>query len=314
MSTVKKMWSNEPDWLQKKRQLAQALGGRFPKIDQQEKWLPWQTAPSQTTGWLDHQGNYAAQPLATAVNTYSELLQENLMEKAVRWQDNQLFAAHLSRIDAGQFIYVPDNCQLPAPIRLAPQGIAANPHNVIIVGANSQVTIEETMRLKSAQPLFAATELLLGAGARVVYRRADELRAPAIYSAVHAYQARGAQLLTRMVVANEGDVTLSLANFLDGAASTWDSSVLLQPGRYGRQAFHPVVDGYGAGSHASLTTYIDQLTSDQVKHDQFQTGSGEPLPVTEKTILKAKQGAGWQSADPWLNRYFDYAQVTNGDY
>lgn len=285
----------EPDWLQKKRQLATLLQSRFPVLPGQEKWFPWQPAAcagQKKQGWLRHTDTYTALPLAEAVWDYSELLQENLMEKALRWQDNQLFAGHLANIDGGQFIYVPDDCCLTAPIEFTGQGCLTNPHNVIIVGARSRVTIDERLMIKSAQGLFAGTEILLGAGARVEYRQTNDLRAPAVYTAVHAYQAHGATLNLKLVVANEGAVTVSTSNFLDGAGSTWTTTALLDPGDTGQLHFIPVADGFGQGSHADLTTYVNDQGRGQVKLAPFKTGSGEPLPL-KGTVIKKSAVANW---------------------
>lgn len=312
------IWADEPGWLKKKRQLATVFNDRFPRYNHQERWLPWRLSTCQTTGWLTIQNHYVAQPLAKAVKQYSELLQENLMEKAMRWQENQLFAAHLSHIDVGQFIYVPDNCQLSVPVRLSPMGMATNPHNVIIVGTNAQVIIEENMRLKSPQPMFAATELLLGNGASVTYRRVDSMRAPLIFSAVHAYQARGAHLSTKLAVINEGEVTISLASFLDGDNSAWDAGALLQPGQYGKQSLYPIVSGHGTASRAHLTSYVDQSTGGKVTVNDFRTNSDKSLSITNKLITKSvgqPAPSEWQSDDPWFNDYLlHYASVTNSDH
>ena len=295
MTVKKQAGKAEPDWLQKKRQLATLLQSHFPVLPGQEQWLPWQPTSctgQENGGWLRHVGTYTALPLKEAVWDYSELLQENLMEKALRWQDNQLFAGHLANIDGGQFIYVPDDCQLTVPLEFTGQGCFANPHNVIIVGARSQVTIDERLMVKSAQGLFAGTEILLGAGARVEYRQANDLRAPVVYTAVHAYQAHGATLDLHLVVANQGAVTVSASNFLDGAGSEWTTTALLDPGDTGQLRFIPVADGFGQGSHADLTTYINDQGQGQVKLTPFKTGSGEPLPL-KSTVIRKSGAAKW---------------------
>lgn len=280
------VWNDEPSWLKKKRQLAALLQKRLPEFQQQTKWLPWQQLPTSQEGWLTADGDFTAAPLSVAVNQYSDILQENLMEKAIRWQDNQLFAAHLAHMDGGQFIYVPENTDLSVPVEFTGRGMLTNPHNVIIVGANSRVTIKERLRLKSAQPMFTGTELLIGAGAQVNYQQANELRAPAIFTAVHVYQARGAAVYTDLVAANEGDLTLSLYNFLDGAESTWKADTHLQPGRTGVQEFIPSVDGFGTRSKARLTTYVKETRSGQVKVAKFQPAAGEPLSATNRVVYE----------------------------
>ena len=285
--TADNRWKNEPEWLTKKRQLANTLQKTFRQYPHQEKWLPWQDMGTDQANWLSMIGDFVALPLSVAVDQYSDLLQENLMEKGINWQDNQLFAAHLANLDGGQFIYVTADRQVSTPIEFAGQGMLTNPHNVIIVGANSKVTIKEKLQLKSAQPMFAGTELLVGPGAQVDYEQVNELRAPAIFTAVHAYQARGARLNTRLVVENEGDLTLSLYDFLDGDESTWNGEIYLQPGRTGIHDFIPSVDGFGTGTSAHLTTYVDQNKGGQVQVGKFQPASGEPLSVENQVEMTA---------------------------
>lgn len=290
MSTAENLWVDEPGWLQKKRQLAAQLQERFPKYDGQDKWLPWQQAPTNQEEWLTAADSFQAMPLSMAVRHYSDLLQENMMEKALPWQDNQLFAAHLAAIDGGQFIYVPNNQVIKQPIRFTPRGVMTNPHNLILVGAHSRVTIIEEMRVKNAQPLFAGTEILMGSGAQVTYQQANDLRAPVIFTAVHAYQAHGSHLKTQWQVANAGSVTLSHYSFLDGKDTDWHGTVLLEPGKTGDHRLRPTVDGFGAGSQASLSFYVDESAGGQAAIDQFKTGSGEPLPIKSTTIEKTKAG------------------------
>lgn len=294
-------WDQQPAWLVKKRQLAAALQEQLPRFNGQEKWLPWQRLGNgyQEKG-LVHDDTYYARPLDIAVQQYPELLQENLMEKGLEWQATQLNAAHLANIDGGQFIYVPDNQQVTMTIKFAPQGMMANPHNVIIVGANSQVTIEERMAVKSAQPMFAATELLVGANAKVTYRQANQLRAPVIFQSLNLYQAHGTNVLTQQLIDNEGNVTIYLSNFLDGNGSQWQAQTLLRPHRYGQHLFIPQVDGYGNDSQATLTTYVDVSKGGQVNRQSFKAGNRAPLPVSQQTSTSA--AAEDLPDDSWLNQ------------
>lgn len=287
------MWAGEPAWLTKKRQLAQVIQGRLPKFSGQERWLPWQIKTGgYQENWLVHQGrDFMAAPLTQAVDNYSTFLQENLMEKGISWHDNQLFAAHLANIDGGQFIYVPSNRQVVVPITFAPRGMMTNPQNIIIVGANSEVTLVEKMVVKSAQPLFADTEILVGANARVHFKQNNQLRAPVIFQGLSLYQARGASVRTDQTMENDGDVTIKLSNFLDGDASQWTARAMLNPHEYGRYHFLPQVDGFGKGSQASLTTYFDQDEGGTVLAEPFKPTSGEPLMTNERVITP--QDSDW---------------------
>ena len=148
LKTVQKASQGQPDWLQKKRSLAIMLQKRFALADQQQAWLAkWQQPELVTndeSSLLNHDGDdFVALPINVAVQKYPELLQENLMEKAVRWQDNQLNALHLALMDTGQFIYVPDETKLEKPLKVELVTRSNNPHNLVIVGAGAQVTIIE---------------------------------------------------------------------------------------------------------------------------------------------------------------------------
>ena len=93
-----KIWKQEPAWLEKKRQLAVLLQSRFPTLPTQEEWGDsWQKGTTgMSRGWLSLQeDSLTAMPLEEAVNEYSTLLQENLMEKAIFWQDSQLAALQI---------------------------------------------------------------------------------------------------------------------------------------------------------------------------------------------------------------------------
>ena len=131
LSQVMASCVNAPDWLMKKRQLAVLLQERFKSTPAAEKIMAaWLENPSlaqleqaadeqadadqvtaavpPTTGWVNL-------PLFTAANTYPELLQENLMEKAISWQDSQLNAMHLALLNGGRFIYIPDGTIVKEP-------------------------------------------------------------------------------------------------------------------------------------------------------------------------------------------------------
>ena len=83
----------------------------------------WQKKTTDVSrGWLSLQeDSLTAMPLEEAVNEYSTLLQENLMEKAIFWQESQLAAMHLANIDCGQFIYLRPQVIRPTLIQ-SPKG------------------------------------------------------------------------------------------------------------------------------------------------------------------------------------------------
>lgn len=302
------VWDNEPGWLQKKRQLAALLVGRFPQQRDQEKWLqPWQRglkARVITTGLLRHDGDYVAQPLNRAVNEYSEMLQENLMEKALPWQGGQLNAAHLSRIDSGQFIYVPNDVPLAQPICLTSRTNGSNPHNVIVVGAGSRVTIQETATFTNSGAVYAGTELLMGADATVTYRQFNHFAAGQAYQAVHAYQAQGAHLRLEYGQDSQTNVTSSIYSFLDGPQARWETTIALRACNGYCQQCYPVLDGYGQDTRGRLRV-VGQAVGATLQVTPLRTGSGEPLDMAEKRqLLTADQDFGANLVGSWLENQF----------
>lgn len=300
------LWSDEPDWLQKKRQLATMLKGRFPKTFHQDEWLrEWrQPVTNASTNLLNQATGFTALPLETAVNQYSEMLQENLMEKAINWQENQLNAAHLANIDGGQFIYVADNYRSEIPIVFQPTFTGTNPHNVIIVGANSQVVIQEEANFNGSAPTFAGTELLLGTNAQVTYRVSNKYHGSLTYQAIHAYQAHGSELSLELGIVSKQQVTTSLYSFLDGQATKWHGQVALSAQENARLKLTPVLDGFGNKTAGHLDLWTQSKLPEQLTLAKLQAGSGEPLSLSENDIAIASEDSFTSTlpADLWLRK------------
>lgn len=307
------IWQREPGWLQKKRQLATILRARFPQQDNQGDWLgAWKDEQVQfghSTGLVTHNGDYIAQPLSQAVNEYSEMLQENLMEKAIFWQDGQLNAAHLSRIDSGQFIYVPNETTLTTPIEFAPTLDGENPHNVIIVGAGSQVTIQETAQMTNSGAVYAGTELLVGNGAMVTYRQFNHFAGKRALQAVHIYQAQGSQVHLEYGQVSATNLTTSLYSFLDGRQTQWTANVALRVPGGSRYECRPVLDGYGQGTAGHLHLWGKSAAPTDLQLDHLKTSSGEPLAITEQLKRLAPENAIADAlpATSWLKNKFEHA-------
>lgn len=286
-----KIWQKEPAWLEKKRQLAAMLQSRFPASPRQEEWLSsWQKRPiSRSNGWLSlHEDNLIAMPLEQAVNEYSTLLQENLMEKAIFWQDNQLAAAHLANIDSGQFIYLRPQIVRERPIVFRPQLNSANSHNIIIISAGVKVVIDERMVNDTLLPAYEATEILLGANAHVTYRQSNRSTSSNIYRAIHAYQAHGSTLQLEIASQAQNKAIVDLYSFLDGQNTQWTATTALK----GTQHLTALVDGFGKDTSASLTQYRD---SETVTADPFKVKAGEPLAIREDTysLKELTSGNSW---------------------
>ncbi|WP_283576074.1 SufB/SufD family protein [Limosilactobacillus pulli] len=232
LSQVMASCVNEPDWLMKKRQLAVLLQERFKSTPAAEKIMTaWRENPrlaqlNQATGEQINadQSQTATQntvgcvnlPLFAAANAYPELLQENLMEKAISWQDSQLNAMHLALLNGGRFIYIPDGTIVKEPIELTVDCPLPNYHNLVIVGAGAQATIVEHQIATGRQPACFGTELLLGDGARVDYYQSNRFSAERNHQAVRAYQAQHSVLNMYLALFDEHDLTTDFYANLDG--------------------------------------------------------------------------------------------------
>lgn len=193
MNQVQAASAGQPAWLQKKRQLAMMLADNFQEDHWQTPLLDcWQNHPNltveneQATATPD---GYVDLPIFVAAQKYPELLQENLMEKAIDWQASKVNALHLALLNGGRFIYVPDDTVVKEPVEINLDCAECNYHNLIIVGANSQVTIVEHERAQSDVPSYLGTEILLGDSARVSYYQSNHFTADHNWESVRAYQA-----------------------------------------------------------------------------------------------------------------------------
>ncbi|MFR0609824.1 SufB/SufD family protein [Limosilactobacillus mucosae] len=232
LSQVMASCVNAPDWLMKKRQLAVLLQERFKSTPAAEKIMTvWRENPrlaqlDQATGGQVNadQAQTVTQntagcvnlPLFKAANEYPELLQENLMEKAISWQDSQLNAMHLALLNGGRFIYIPDGTIVKEPIELTVDCPLPNYHNLVIVGAGAQATIVEHQIATGRQPAYFGTELLLGDGARVDYYQSNRFSAVRNHQAVRAYQAQHSVLNMYLALFDEHDLTTDFYANLDG--------------------------------------------------------------------------------------------------
>ncbi|KRL27484.1 hypothetical protein FD27_GL001247 [Limosilactobacillus frumenti DSM 13145] len=302
---------HQPAWLQKKRALAVMLKNRFKLAPGQQTFMEaWQDPQMLTDSEPSYQlhlaNDYVALPLQKAVLQYPELLQENLMEKAVRWQDNQLNAMHLALMDAGQFVYVPDQQKLTQPLQFKLESHSQNPHNLIIVGAGSEVTIEEHSRYLNPEPTYAATEILVGTGATVHYRQEERFRTSQIRHAIHVYQARQAQVDLAVVTPPGQESYSSLYSFLDGNGSQWslDLAAMAEHGQH--LQVDTLVDGYGMDTTANVNEWGWHSADGQIDFGKLATVDDEPLPLTQHSYLGSPNGV---RIDGQIDSTMSYASV-----
>ena len=256
VSQIKAAAHNQPAWLQKKRQLAAQLAANFPNNAFEQAILDhWQSV--DLTEADDGQGDcstndYVDLPLFAASAKYSELLQENLMEKAISWQDSRLNALHMALLNGGRFVYVPDGKVVKDPIELKVTCQQSNYHNLVIVGANAQVTIVEQQTGASSVPTFFGTELLLGDGAVVNYYQSNHFTAQNNWQATRAYQAADSQLNVYTAFFDGHDLYTDTFTSLDGDGSQADVKTVAISNGHQRSEVHTRIDNHGLHTNGMI--------------------------------------------------------------
>lgn len=227
IALVERASAQTAPWLGQKRQLSLRMFDRLAAGDP-ALLADWQTDPDlgveQVTSRGD--GDLVEQPLLNAAPQFSELLQENLMEKALAWQGNQENAAHLALLNGGRFLYVPDGTERPAPVVLAGEHSHPNVHDLILVGAGATVTIIDDQPMATTKPSFHATELLLGERAHVNFYQLSDFGARVSRQVVACYQAQYSQLAVTTVLGSHPAQVTRLTNWLDGQGAQADYELL----------------------------------------------------------------------------------------
>lgn len=221
---VQEAMTQQPTWLQQKRQLAGRLAGQFDPIQGEDSLIKaWASQPDLFEDndeiFTKPAQAYVDLPLFQAAQAYPELLQENLMEKAIFWQASRLNAWHLALLNGGRFIYVPDGVKVDQPIEIKQDLAHPNYHNLIIIGANAQATIVENQVNTGNTPAYFGTEILLGDTALLNYYQANRFTARQNWEVVRAYQAGDSQLNTYIASFDRHDLYAETFSSLDGDGS-----------------------------------------------------------------------------------------------
>jgi Fe-S cluster assembly protein SufD len=120
-------------------------------------------------------------PLADALKEYEELIREKIFSR-FKFDKNKFTALHLALLNAGVFIYIPDDTELDQPIYIINEVQTENAgvfsHNFIITGKNSLVTIvEENHCCLGDEYAFASnvSEIFSGEGSNVNFISVNNL-------------------------------------------------------------------------------------------------------------------------------------------
>lgn len=279
VSRVQAASANQPDWLQKKRQLAATLLTHFSTSEDEkalveawEKQLDTTIVDEDQTATTNGLVNL---PLFQAAAQYPAMCQEDLMEKGLSWQGSQLNALHLALLNGGRFLYLPNETVIEKPVVLDGHLTAENYHTLIIVGSHCHLTITDQRQWESSHPLFAGIELLIGAHSEVSYLYNGQLTSPQSRLAFHAYQAYGAQLRAILNPVADQQSTVDLQSNLDGDGSQSTLSVL-HAASEGRCQLMAGVNTHQVGGHYQVqTTTVSAGQDGRLDIEGTYAGNGE---------------------------------------
>lgn len=215
---------NEPKWLTEKRKLAVLMMDQWPVTDDEQRmidqWLAHYADYLKCDGYSENRcvGDVVDMDILEAVHEYPELLQENLMEKAISWQESQLAAWHLALLNGGRFIYIPKGTVVKEPLRIE-LNAEQNEHALVIVGADVQVDLIERVAATAADTNYVGTEILLGTNAKVNFYQANELSATTNHQEVKVYQAQDSELKIYAALFEEESCKTVFESELNGAGS-----------------------------------------------------------------------------------------------
>ncbi|GLB46224.1 Fe-S cluster assembly protein SufD [Philodulcilactobacillus myokoensis] len=225
--------NHEPQWLYEKRRVAWQIQKdlKQPRLNNVRP-VDWNLNHEQIH-W-HHQvdfKNYASDEeqkqgivkmdLLAAASQYSNLMQENLMEKGVMWNQYRFAAQHLACLQSGVFLFIPSNTVCSKPIDLS--DILSHgdleKHILVIVGANSEATLEFKDRATAKEHGHLMVEILLGDNAHVKYYDAAKSQNRKSHRMLYAYLAQNASLKTYVALLNYHDALYNSQINLDGDGS-----------------------------------------------------------------------------------------------
>ncbi len=161
--------------------------------------------------------------LAETQNQNHDAIRDHLARYA-RYDDSTFTALNTAFLRDGAFIYVPDNTLLEEPIHLLFLTADADhslisPRNLVVIGANSQVSIVESYESLTDRPYLTniVTEIVLGEGSILEHDKLQDEGLQAFHvSSTHVYQ-KGKTSFTSNSIALGGSIARSNVNaVLDG--------------------------------------------------------------------------------------------------
>ncbi|MGQ2283178.1 SufD family Fe-S cluster assembly protein [Apilactobacillus kunkeei] len=220
---------NEPQWLTVKRIVANDITKTLKVPSSLRKF--YFASPKLTCRSIDTK-NLASKNLKdlgiiimdlfAAANEFPELIQENLMEKAIDWRDNALNSKHLAYLQSGGFVFIPKDTYVDKSIDISDlvDHRLQEKHLLIIVASGSEVSFTYKDSKKHPYNDRLMIEVLLGDHANVSFYDAEMTNSEKSHRVLNAYLAQNASLKTYVSLFNHGDISYYSNIDLDGMGSS----------------------------------------------------------------------------------------------
>lgn len=256
---------NEPTWLINKRLAAldQMADLPMPRV-QRFNYRDWSLMPGDLK-WRDSQpdlATVAASPIQivqigqttvrvnlpaelqqqgvvltdffTAAKDYPDLVQAAFMTKAMQANENRLASYHTAYLNAGVFLYVPNNVVIDQPVDIQlvqdnTQDQALNSHVLVVAGRNAEVAVSQHLTTVGDQTNLAncLMEIVADENSHVTIAALDELGAKTTaYVERRAYAADSATVNWAVGFMNEGNTIGNFDTELNGVGSRADAKVI----------------------------------------------------------------------------------------
>ncbi|WP_125582137.1 Fe-S cluster assembly protein SufD [Levilactobacillus cerevisiae] len=170
----------------------------------------------------------------TAVKDYPDLVQAAFMTKAMQANENRLASYHTAYLNAGVFLYVPNNVVISEPIDIQliqdnTLDQALNSHVLIVAGRNAEVAVSERLTTvgDNANLANCLMEVVAGENSHVTIATLDELGPKTMaYVERRAFAEDNATVNWAVGFMNEGDTIGNFDTELNGVGSRADAKVI----------------------------------------------------------------------------------------
>lgn len=170
----------------------------------------------------------------TAAREYPDLVQAAFMTKAIQANENRLASYHTAYLNAGVFLYVPDNVVItdPVDVQLVQDNTQNQPlvsHVLAVAGRNAEFSINQHLTTVGDQTNLAncLLEVVAHANSHVTIAALDELGPQTLaYVERRAYADDNAVVNWAVGFMNEGDTIGNFDTELNGNGAQADAKVI----------------------------------------------------------------------------------------